>query len=57
MMDAAIRYPPYTPFKVNSMLFLQRTSINFKKIIFFSLIVLVPYLIHKYVDFKFNWKK
>jgi len=48
-MDPSIRYPPYTKSKVSSMLFLQRTSVNFKKIGFYILLVIIPILIYKYI--------
>jgi hypothetical protein len=50
------RYPPYNNSKVSQMLFLQRHSINFKKLISFLLIILIPILLKKYKNFDiFAW--
>jgi len=56
LLDPPIRYPPYTPSKVTQMLFLQRTSINFKKIGIIVLLILLPALFFKFFNISITKK-
>jgi len=55
--DPSVRYPPYTPFKINAMAFFQNTHINFKKLFYFAIVILIAFLSYKYLDIHIKLKK